>query len=129
MSPVESGIRMTGDQRGAAVSDMDGDGRPDLVVAQNGGATRLFRNRGGRPGLRVRLKGPPTHPSGLGAVLRFESGGRTGPAREVHGGSGDWSQESMVPVLALPAGNPGTQTITSSSGTSGDEVLNLNTAN
>jgi enediyne biosynthesis protein E4 len=104
MSPMESGIRMTGDQRGAAVSDMDGDGRPDLVVAQNGGDTRLFRNRGGRPGLRVRLKGPPTNPSGLGAVLRFESGGRTGPAREVHGGSGYWSQESLVSVLALPAG-------------------------
>ncbi len=104
MSPAESGVRMSGDQRGAAVSDMDGDGRTDLVVAQNGGATRLFRNRGGTPGLRVRLKGPPTNPSGLGAVLRFEADGKAGPAREVHGGSGYWSQDSTVPVLALPAG-------------------------
>jgi hypothetical protein len=104
MSTAESGVSMTGDQRGAAVSDMDGDGRTDLVVAQNGGATRLYRNRGGAPGLRVRLKGPATNPSGLGAVLRFESGGKTGPAREVHGGSGYWSQDSTVPVLALPAG-------------------------
>jgi len=106
MTPAQSGISLTGDQRGAAVSDMDGDGRTDLVVGQNGGETRLFRNRGGTPGLRVRLKGPATNPMGLGAVLRFEAGGKLGPAREVHGGSGYWSQDSVVPVLAVPPGKP-----------------------
>ncbi|HMO66035.1 MAG TPA: VCBS repeat-containing protein, partial [Verrucomicrobiota bacterium] len=52
---VESGVAVYGEQRGAALADFDGDGRVDLVVAQNGAATRLFRNTGATPGVRVRL--------------------------------------------------------------------------
>lgn len=96
----ESGVAVYGEQRGAAVSDFDGDGRADLVVTQNGNATRLFHNRGARPGLRVRLLGPPGNPTGMGAVLRVGAGGRFGPAREIHGGAGYWSQDSAVQVLA-----------------------------
>jgi hypothetical protein len=105
MPAARSGVRITGDQRGVAVGDPDGDGRPDLLVGQNGGDTRLLLNRGGRPGLRVRLRGPAGNPQGLGAVLRWESAGRPGPAREVHGGSGYWSQDSVVSVLARPSGS------------------------
>jgi len=85
------------------VGDFDGDGRADLVVTQNGGATRLFRNAAPKSGLRVRLKGPPTNPDGLGAIMSFESAGLRGPAREVRGGSGYWSQDSAVQVLAVPS--------------------------
>ena len=102
-SPTQSGIRMTGDQRGAAICDFDGDGRADLVVGQNGAPTRLFHNRAGTPGLRVRLEGTTGNPHGLGAILRLHFGDRMGPAREVHGGSGYWSHDSVVQVLALPA--------------------------
>lgn len=41
----ESGVRVHGEQRGCAAADFDRDGRIDLVVTQNGGATKLFRNR------------------------------------------------------------------------------------
>ena len=41
----QSGLAIYGDQRGAAYSDFDGDGRLDLAVSQNGAATRLFHNR------------------------------------------------------------------------------------
>ncbi len=44
----ESGVVVYGEQRGAAAGDLDGDGRPDLVVTQNGSTTRLFRNIGVR---------------------------------------------------------------------------------
>ncbi len=98
----ESGVSIPGDQRGAAVADYDGDGRPDLAVAQNGWQTRLLRNQRARPGLRVRLVGTDGNPSGIGAQLRVVSGARRGPVREVHAGTGYWSVNSAVSVLALP---------------------------
>jgi hypothetical protein len=103
----ESGVKVYGEQRGAAVADFDGDGRVDLVVTQHRAATKLYRNVTGRPGLRVRLEGPPGNPRGIGAVLRLKFGERLGPAREIHAGSGYWSQDSVVTVLAAPA--PATQ--------------------
>jgi hypothetical protein len=97
-----SGIKVHGEQRGAAVADFDHDGRTDLVVTQNGNATKLFRNTGARPGLRVRLAGPPENPDGVGAVLRLKFASGWGPAREIHSGSGYWSQDSTGAVLATP---------------------------
>jgi hypothetical protein len=99
----QSGIDVNGEQRGAAVADFDADGRADLVVAQNGAATRLFHNTTARAGLRVRLAGPPGNPTATGAQLRLKFGERLGPAREVHGGSGYWSHDDAVQVLAAPA--------------------------
>jgi hypothetical protein len=91
-----------GEQRGAALCDYDGDGRLDLVVTQNGAETKLYHNVGGKPGLRVRLKGPPGNPEGIGAQLRLKFGQSTGPAREIHAGSGYWSQDSVIQVLGTP---------------------------
>jgi hypothetical protein len=95
----ESGVMAYGEQRGAAVADFDGDGRVDLVVTQNAAETRLFRNVRARPGLRVRLKGPPGNRFGYGAQLRLKHGEQFGPVREVHGGGGYWSQDSPVQIL------------------------------
>src|SRR5439155_11398669 len=95
----ESGVKVYGEQRGAALCDYDGDGRVDLAVTQNNAETKLFHNVGGKPGLRVRLKGPDRNPSGVGAVLRLKYRERFGPAREIHAGSGYWSQDGAVSVL------------------------------
>jgi hypothetical protein len=91
-----------GEQRGAAVCDYDGDGRVDLAVTQNGRDTKLYHNTHARPGLRVRLKGRPENPTGVGAQMRLVFGARQGPVREIHAGSGYWSQDSAVEVLATP---------------------------
>ena len=100
----ESGIRVYGDQRGAALADVDGDARIDLAVSQNGAATVLLMNRGARPGLRVRLEGPAGNPRGAGTRLRVVyADGEFGPAREVHLGAGYWSVDGEVQVLGLAA--------------------------
>ena len=122
LTPVagqESGLKIYGEQRGAALCDYDHDGRVDLVVGQNNGATKLYHNIGGKPGLRVKLVGRAGNPTGIGAVLRLlypaaPSGpplqpstfnlqpSRRGPAREIHAGSGYWSQDGAVQVLGMP---------------------------
>jgi enediyne biosynthesis protein E4 len=96
-----SGILVYGDQRGAAYADFDGDGRVDLAVSQNGAATRLFRNRGAKPGLRVRLVGLASNLDAIGAQVRVVYPNRMGPVREIHAGSGYWSHNGAVQVLGL----------------------------
>jgi hypothetical protein len=98
---ARSGILVYGDQRGAGYTDIDGDGRLDLVVTQNGAPTRLFRNRGAMPGLRVRLAGPDSNPDGVGAQIRIVYATRMGPVREVQAGSGYWSQNGAVQVFGI----------------------------
>ncbi|MBI4658632.1 MAG: VCBS repeat-containing protein [Verrucomicrobia bacterium] len=100
MSGQESGVKVYGEQRGCALADFDRDGRVDLVVTQNGNATKLYRNLRAWPGLRIRLKGPDGNPNAVGAILRLAAGNRKGPAREIHAGSGYWSQDSSVQVMA-----------------------------
>jgi enediyne biosynthesis protein E4 len=109
VSPAGAGIAVFGESRSAAVADFDQDGRPDLVVSQNGAATRLFRNARARPGLRVTLKGPPTNPEGIGARLRLHQGAWSGPVREVQSGSGGLSQNSVRVVLSRAPGVAGAQ--------------------
>ena len=106
LGALESGIRVLGEQRGAATGDWDGDGRPDLVVAQNGEVALLFRNQRAEPGVRVRLAGPARNPTGLGATVRLKFGTRWGPARSVTAGGGYGSQDSTTVVM----GGPGTPT-------------------
>ena len=95
-----SGIRLLGEGRGAAMADFDHDGRWDLAVGQNGGPTKLLRNRGAKPGLRVVLEGTRANPDAIGAQVRLiYPGGRRGPCRTVGAGSGYWSQDAATPLL------------------------------
>jgi len=97
-----SGLAIYGEQRGAAVCDYDRDGRVDLVVTQNNAETRLYRNRAARPGLRVRLERSDDRAPVVGATVRLRFGQRWGPARELRAGTGYWSQDSSVLVMAQP---------------------------
>jgi hypothetical protein len=111
LTPVagaRSGIVIYGDQRGAAATDFDGDGRVDLAVSQNAAETKLYRNTGAEPGLRIRLVGGTDNPAGIGAAMRVEYADGKGPIREVRAGSGYWSSDGLVQVLGLRKGSPPT---------------------
>jgi hypothetical protein len=101
LSVGQSGIRVFGDQRGAAASDYDGDGRVDLAVSQNGAETTLWHNRAGAPGLRVRVNAGRDNPNGIGAQLRLSTGTATGPVREIRAGSAYWSMDDPTTVMSL----------------------------
>jgi hypothetical protein len=103
MPGQDSGLKIYGEQRGSAVADFNHDGRPDLVVTQNGSHTHLYQNIQARPGLRVKVNAGTANPTGVGAIVRLKfAEGRLGPARLITAGSGYWSQDSAVQVLATP---------------------------
>ncbi len=101
VSAIASGVKVYGDQRAAALSDYDRDGRVDLAVSQNGNTTKLYRNVLAKRGIRVRLIGDRENPDAVGATMRLVYGNTMGPAREIHAGDGYLSQNSMVQVMGI----------------------------
>jgi hypothetical protein len=88
--------------RGAAYADFDHDGDLDILVSQNGGSPVLFTNEGGNRNnwLTVRLNGTKSNRSGLGAVVRIESGvGKQW--QTVHSGSSYCSQSDLALTFGL----------------------------
>ncbi len=95
-----SGIIMYGEQRGAAFSDFNKDGKIDLAASQNGAETKLFINQTTKTGYRITLKGRPSNQNGIGSSLRMVyENGKKGPVREIQSGSGYWSQSSFTQVM------------------------------
>ena len=127
LSAESSGIRITGDQRGCAVADFDHDGRVDLLVGQNAGQTKLYRNRLAKRGLRVRLSGKIGNPNCIGARLRLGTLTALGPATEVRSGGGYRSQDASVRVLALGDETPARLQVTWPSGKKTTTVIQKGT--
>ncbi|HKC23442.1 MAG TPA: CRTAC1 family protein, partial [Thermoanaerobaculia bacterium] len=83
--------------RGLAVADLDGDGRPDLVITENGGKAHVFRNttdtKNGEVALRLEGKA-------LGARVTCRVGGKM-RVDEVSGGDGYLSVNERVLRVGL----------------------------
>ncbi|MCC7374417.1 MAG: VCBS repeat-containing protein [Verrucomicrobiales bacterium] len=114
----ESGVVCLGEQRGAALGDFNHDGRLDLVVAQNGTTTTLWRGTGAPQAVRVALDGPPGNPAGHGAAVRARRGNAWSPWRELKSSNGYLSLNTRYLGFAAPRPNafevrwPGGQTNT-----------------
>ncbi len=100
VSGTESGIKVYGEQRGAAFSDLNNNGKVDLAVSQNGADTRLFLNKSEKRGYRVSLFGPAPNREGVGSQIRLVyENEEKGPVREIQIGTGYWSQNSTTQIL------------------------------
>jgi len=99
-SAEQAGIIVEGEARAAAFCDYDHDGKLDLAVTQNSGATRLFHNNSDIRGLRIVLRGSAANPEAIGASVRLQYADLSfGPRHEVHAGEGYWSQAGGAVVL------------------------------
>ena len=101
--PAESGFIVPGDAKGSAVSDVDGDGWPDVAVALNDGQLQVFRNRAvaDRRLLTVRLKGASGNPTAVGAWVTLTTEGGRVQTQEVLAGSGYLSQSTSSLFFGL----------------------------
>ena len=100
VSGAASGVEIYGEQRAAAWSDFDADGRPDLAVTQHNGETKLYRNALRQSGHAITLRGSKENPNAVGATIQMiHPDGTTGPLRTIEAGSGYWSQSTGSAVF------------------------------
>lgn len=90
--------------RGLAAADYDGDGRPDVLVANWRDEPELLRNELAAPGhwLRLTLEGRHANRSAIGARVTVRAGGRE-QVREVGSGGSYCSQSELALTFGLGA--------------------------
>jgi hypothetical protein len=105
MPPKDSGIVIRGDAKGAASLDLNGDARPDLLVAQNDAAVVTLVNQSTRGWLSLRLVGL-NGTSAVGARVTIHSADARATAHELFAGSGYLSQSASEIYIGLGAAAP-----------------------
>lgn len=88
--------------RGAVYGDYDRDGDLDVLINQNDGPARLYRNDGGNQNnfITVRTRGVTSNRDGIGAVVRVESAGGK-QWNTVRSGSSYCSQSDLALTFGL----------------------------
>jgi hypothetical protein len=88
--------------RGAAVADFDLDGDVDILITENNGPARLYRNdhTSGRRSIRLELIGTASNRDAIGAEVVVEVGGAKQRQR-VHSGSSYLSQSELPLTFGL----------------------------
>ena len=87
--------------RGLAIGDLDGDGRPEIVIVNMNDKPTLLKNVGPRQNaIAIMLTGTRSNRSAIGARCTIEAGGRKQMAEVVSGGS-YFSQNSLTLYFGL----------------------------
>ena len=106
-SPVaarDSGLVVAQDAKSLAMTDLAGDGRPDLVIGVNDGPVLVFDNLGSATPISVRLAGPRGNRSGIGARVTLEFGNGAQRVGEITAGGGYLSQSTPTLYFSPPRG-------------------------
>ena len=88
--------------RGLAVADLDGDGKPDLVITENGGPAHVYRNvsEGAGKAVRLVLATNGKNRGAVGARVTSSTGGKK-RVDEVSGGDGYLSVNERTITIGL----------------------------
>jgi enediyne biosynthesis protein E4 len=96
-----SGFAPPRPSRGLAVGDLDGDGRPEIVIVNMNERPSVLKNTSPRQNaLAITLKGARSNRSAVGARCAIEAGGRKQIGEVMSGGS-YYSQNSMTLYFGL----------------------------
>lgn len=99
----QAGFDERGFGRGLVLFDYDRDGDVDVLVMNNSGPLRLWRNDGGNLSgnhVSIKLAGRYPNPSAIGATLTLRAGGRE-QMRLVRAGSNYASQDPIIAYFGL----------------------------
>jgi enediyne biosynthesis protein E4 len=82
--------------RGMASGDLDGDGRPEVVIVNMNRPPALLKNQGARRNsVWIRLEGTKSNRSAIGARVTLQAGGQR-QMQEVHSGGSYYSQSDLA---------------------------------
>ena len=103
--PKRSGIVVPTDATSMVLTDLNRDGRPDLLIGVNDGPVMAFEHCGAGANqlISVRLQGPRGNPTALGARVTVHLSDGSFQTAEVHASGGYLSQSSAVLAFGLGA--------------------------
>ena len=106
MSADQSGFLLPGDAKALALTDLDGDARPDLVATVNSDSPRTFLNQTSKAkGLTIRLQGSPGNMRGIGSRVTLHLKSGRSLVDEVHSGSSYLTGSSPDLFFSIPIGD------------------------